>query len=214
MFDPADFKGVILAATAVAALLCLVAAAIEDAWRYRISNALVSGVVASFAIFAVVTGSWAFAGWSLGAGLCVLAAAALLFALGTFGGGDAKLMAAIALWTQFAGLPRFLLVMSAFGGILGIMWIVRRRMARSGAPAIATHRFSSAADDAAGPSQDSADPSGPTAYPAGPQDAAPLSVSQPAPPFGRLPYGIAIAAGGIDFFLFAPTSPLSGVIPF
>lgn len=214
MLDSIDLGGVMIAAAPVGALLCLAAAAIEDGWRYRISNVLVGGVVGCFVVFALANWSWTFLGWSLAASACVFVGAAILFAAGVFGGGDTKLIAAMALWTQFAGLPRFLLVTSAAGGILGLIWIIRRRLAKgrtadasalagsTGGPLVAGMMSPSPALAA---TDSDAEAAGDPAKPA---------PSNMAPPFARLPYGIAIVAGGIDFFLLAPASPLAGLLTF
>lgn len=53
-------------------------------------------------------------------GAAAFAVGALLFARGVWGGGDAKLVAAVALCTGFAGLPRFLAVMALTGGALAL----------------------------------------------------------------------------------------------
>ncbi|HLO78065.1 MAG TPA: hypothetical protein VK196_16545, partial [Magnetospirillum sp.] len=46
-------------------------------------------------------------------------------------GGDAKLMAAAALWSGFFAMPRFALVMAVAGGVLAlVMLIARGRRAR------------------------------------------------------------------------------------
>jgi prepilin peptidase CpaA len=167
----------------------LVAAAIGDVRHYRISNRLVGAVIVCFAILAAGKASWIFLAWSLAAAACTLLIAALLFAFGLFGGGDTKLAAAMALWTQFADLPRFLLVMTASGGILGVVWMIRRRMQRR---------------HAAPGADDTATAAAPTAE---------SSVAQRTDRLpNRLPYGVAIAAAGIDFFLFSPNSPLAGVL--
>ncbi|HNB26055.1 MAG TPA: prepilin peptidase [Alphaproteobacteria bacterium] len=200
--DAAGFAATLQLAAALAALLCLVAAAIEDGWRYRISNALVIGVVLCFAVFAAAQGSWVLLGWSLAAGVGVLLVAMLPFALGIFGGGDTKLIAAMALWTQFAGLPRFLLVMSACGGILGVVWLIRRRLAGPKVSAAAAQEPPARPAPAGTPASGDAAREEPDS---GPGEAA---------PFARLPYGIAIALAGIDFFLFGPQSPLLGWLPF
>lgn len=194
--DAAGFAATLQLAASLAALLCLAAAAIEDGWRYRISNALVIGVTLCFAVFAAAQGSWVLLGWSLAAGIGVLVVAMLPFALGIFGGGDTKLIAAMALWTQFAGLPRFLLVMSACGGILGVVWLIRRRLAGPAAkPAVTPPEPPVQQTEAKAGDEPEAAPGG-------------------AAPFTRLPYGIAIALAGIDFFLFGPQSPLRDWLPF
>jgi prepilin peptidase CpaA len=154
-----------------AAVICvflLIAAAIGDLRYYRISNRLVGAVVICFAALAVAKASWIFLGWSLAAAACTFVLVAALFALGLIGGGDTKLAATMALWTQFADLPRFLLVMTASGGLLGIVWLVRRRRQQ--------------------------------------RSRADAGISN------KLPYGVAIAIAGIDFFLFSANSPLAGVL--
>jgi len=103
---------------------------------YRIPNWLTAGVLVAFAVklFALkLSGApdlssdlrlsldWL---WHLGAGLAVFIACAILFYARLIGGGDAKLIAAVAVWTGFAGLPRFLLVTSLVGGLLGFVYIV------------------------------------------------------------------------------------------
>jgi prepilin peptidase CpaA len=167
----------------VTCILLLIAAAIGDVRRYRIPNNLVIGVVVCFVIFAAAKASWVFVGWSLAAAACTFAVAVALFAFGLFGGGDTKLTAAMALWTQFHDLPRFLVVMTLFGGILGVVWMIRRRRRRPAAP------------DAAAV--------------AAPNMTSPQHI--PAMP-NKLPYGVAIAIAGIDFFLFSANSPLAGVL--
>ena len=99
----------------------LIAAAIGDVRHYRISNRLVGTIVVCFAVLAAAKASWIFLAWSLAAAVCMLLIASLLFALGLLGGGDTKLAAVMALWTQFVDLPRFALVMTASGGILGVI---------------------------------------------------------------------------------------------
>lgn len=170
-------------AASIGCIGLLIAAAWGDLRRYRISNRLVGAVVVCFVILATAKASWVFLGWSLAAAACIFVLAATLFAFGLFGGGDAKLATAMALWTQFHDLPRFLLVMTASGGLLGVVWLIRRRrqVVAAGASARA----------GAGERKD----------------------LQPAPGVpNKLPYGIAIAIGGIDFFLFSANSPLAGVL--
>jgi prepilin peptidase CpaA len=62
------------------------------------------------------------------AGLIVLAAGIALFAVGGFGGGDAKLLAAAALWIGFDQLVPFLAYVTIFGGVLAVAILVYRRV--------------------------------------------------------------------------------------
>lgn len=205
-WDQLTFATGLQLAAALGALACLVAAAIDDAFRYRISNVIIVALVVCFAGFAAAKGSWEFLAWSLAAGACTLALAAVPFAFGIFGGGDTKLIAAMALWTQFAALPRFVVVMSAFGGALGVIWIIRRRRNKACAPAATATPAETAA-----PTENAAEPAGqPTKAESSAQDpAAPVAEA----PLSKLPYGIAIALAGIEFFVFGPFSPLPGLLP-
>jgi prepilin peptidase CpaA len=115
------------------ALGALAVAAIKDAREFRIPNTTVLFVVAALVPYAAVQGSWYFVLWALAAGAVMFAVCAGLFALRLVGGGDAKLIAAMALWTQFAAMPRFFIVMALAGGILSAVFLVTRRLARRGA---------------------------------------------------------------------------------
>lgn len=56
--------------------------------------------------------------------LCLMVA---LFFMKIFGGGDAKLIPAVALWVGLSGLPVFLMVTSVMGGILAIISLAMRK---------------------------------------------------------------------------------------
>lgn len=62
------------------------------------------------------------------AGLAVLAAGIALFAVGGFGGGDAKLLAAAALWIGFDQLVPFLAYVTIYGGMLAVAVLFYRGM--------------------------------------------------------------------------------------
>ena len=103
------------------------AASASDIVRYEIPNALSLALAAAFLPFA----------WSLpppiavahlGAGLCMLALAALGFAFGLIGGGDAKLLAAAALWMGWHNLAPFVLLTALAGTCLGVALLVLRRL--------------------------------------------------------------------------------------
>jgi prepilin peptidase CpaA len=68
------------------------------------------------------------------AGVVMLAAGITLFAIGGFGGGDAKLLAAASLWIGFDHLLPFLLSVTVYGGILAVTILMFRRL-----PVIGTH---------------------------------------------------------------------------
>jgi prepilin peptidase CpaA len=81
-----------------------------------------------------------------------------LFAFGIMGGGDAKLIPAMALWAGPSGLFLFVLIMALAGGILALIMIIRQKSRRN-------------------------------------PDSTPSSIQD------GVPYGVAIACGGIAFLL-------------
>ncbi len=66
-------------------------------------------------------------GMHLAAGALVLVAGIVLFAIGGFGGGDAKLLAVGALWIGFDQLLLFLTLTTILGGILAIAILYYRK---------------------------------------------------------------------------------------
>lgn len=167
--------------TAAASLILLLTAAGSDIWRYRIPNYLVLGVVGTFALNALAAANWPQLGWSLLAGLSVMIVGTVLFALRMFGGGDVKLLGAMALWTSFTDLQRFLLIMGLAGGILAVVWLARRFYQRRARAQTVS---------------------------------APAGEPAPAPAISRrIPYGVAIAIAGVDFFLLNPHSPILRLWP-
>jgi len=110
-------------------VVLLIAAAVSDVLTMRISNRLPLAIAVLFLLAAP------FAGLDAGTVLLhVLAAAVLLlvgfglFASRVLGGGDAKLMAAVALWVGLPGLPPFLFGMSLAGALLALVLLAFRRV--------------------------------------------------------------------------------------
>jgi prepilin peptidase CpaA len=99
---------------------CMLFAAISDMVSMTIANRVSVILVAAFALLAPLTGmDWATYGMHFAAGAMVLAVTFSLFALGGMGGGDAKLLAATAVWMGFGILLLQYLVLGAvFGGLL------------------------------------------------------------------------------------------------
>ena len=108
--------------------LLIVAAALQDATRLRISNLFPIAIVAAFVAWVAVVGLEA-AIWRnlLGFILC-FAAGLFLFSRNWLGGGDVKLLAAIALWFDLAGTGRMLLFIAMGGGLLALAIMIVRRM--------------------------------------------------------------------------------------
>ena len=64
----------------------------------------------------------------------VFALFALAFAMGAMGGGDVKLVTAVALWLPWQAVMMLLVLMSLAGGVLTLAMVVRRKLARGGDP--------------------------------------------------------------------------------
>ncbi len=102
-------------------------AAASDLFSMTISNRLCLGLAAGFLLCAALLGlSWSQIGWHLAAGGLMLAIGIALFAPGWIGGGDAKLVAATALWFGFDQLMPYLLLAAVFGGGLTLGMLTLR----------------------------------------------------------------------------------------
>ena len=104
----------------------LVAAAIEDAIRLRISNITVSLVLVSAVAAAVLAGPEIRLWQNLVVFLGLLLVGMPMFAAGKLGGGDVKLLAAAGLWFDFAGALWMLIAVALAGGVLALVVLVLR----------------------------------------------------------------------------------------
>jgi prepilin peptidase CpaA len=107
---------------------CMVFAAISDTLSMTIANRVSLLLLAVFAVVAPLTGmDWATYGWHFAAGALVLAVTFGLFALGGMGGGDAKLLAATAVWMGFnLHLVEYLVASTFLGGLLTLAIVAYR----------------------------------------------------------------------------------------
>ena len=62
----------------------------------------------------------------------VFAVFAIAFRIGAMGGGDVKMVAALALWLPPLAVLKLLVIMSLAGGVLTLAMIVRHRLAKAG----------------------------------------------------------------------------------
>src|SRR5690554_348684 len=108
---------------------CMVFAAVSDLISMTIANHVSLLLVGAFLLFALVIGMpLAVIAMHVAAGAAVLAIAFALFAIGGMGGGDAKLMAASAVWFGFNTLLLEYLATSALlGGALTLALLAYRR---------------------------------------------------------------------------------------
>lgn len=118
----------------IALAIALLVAAYTDIRRRQIDNGLNAGIALAAPLF------WwanhmglADIGWQLalaGGAFVVLAG---LFAIGAMGGGDVKLLVALALWIKPVWFAQLLMVMAVSGGVLTVAlatWHVARRHQR------------------------------------------------------------------------------------
>ena len=113
-------------------LLCatLVAAAIEDSIRLRISNLIVLAVVVE-ALVAMFAHGLTFAIWenfALFIGFLVIGTA--LFSAKMLGGGDVKLLAALGLWVDLGHAPFLIASVFIAGGLLALLMLSSRLLFR------------------------------------------------------------------------------------
>lgn len=156
--------GIAALATELALVALIGGAAFSDARGFRIPNRIPISILLLFAVVAGARLAPRDILLHLAAGLALFAAGAALFAKGIWGGGDAKLIAAVGTWTGFAGMPRFLVAMALAGGVLAILMLAARGLA----PRVA-----------------------------GPDAPWHWRIARS----GHLPYGVAIAVGGLDWIL-------------
>ena len=104
-------------------------AASSDLLTMTISNKLSLALTAGFFLLTLVIGmSWPAIGMHLVAAALVLTVSFGFFSQGWIGGGDAKLVAATALWFGFDNLVDYLVYASLFGGVLTIVLIQFRKL--------------------------------------------------------------------------------------
>jgi prepilin peptidase CpaA len=111
-----------------AAIMLTLLAALEDIRRYTISNWIPGALIVLWLAYAPLSGmGWQAAGFSALAGLATLALMMGLWMPGWLGGGDAKLIAALALWFGWPAALTFLLLAMISGGLLAAALLVGRR---------------------------------------------------------------------------------------
>jgi prepilin peptidase CpaA len=117
----------LLAALAIALLI----AAFTDLRRRQIDNWLTAAIALGAPLFWFAMGlSLPEIGWQIGIAIASFAVLAGLFALGAMGGGDVKLLTALALWIRPDWFLQLIVIMALLGGMLTLVfgaWHVARR---------------------------------------------------------------------------------------
>ncbi|CAM3203894.1 Prepilin peptidase [Sphingomonas antarctica] len=111
-------------------LTALIAAAATDIRSRTISNALNLGIALAAPLFWWATGlsPWPGAALQLAFALAVFGAFAGLFAIGAMGGGDVKLIGALALWFPVTPFLSLLTLMAILGGVLTVAMLLFHKL--------------------------------------------------------------------------------------
>lgn len=116
---------------AYALAIALLYAAFSDIRTRRIANWLNAAIALSAPLFWWATHlSLTDVAWQVGIAGVVFAALAIMFAMRWMGGGDVKLLTALALFLPKDCLPELLIIMALVGGLLTIVlgcWHIARR---------------------------------------------------------------------------------------
>lgn len=116
--------------------LLLVSAGIEDARIREISNRKNAAIalLAPLWWWSNDLAPWPDVAIQLVVAAVVFALFVGAFALGQMGGGDVKLIGALALWLPLAELSSMLIVMALAGGAITLLFLIERRWRRSEGP--------------------------------------------------------------------------------
>ncbi|MEN9682898.1 MAG: hypothetical protein RLZZ427_649 [Pseudomonadota bacterium] len=131
-----EFRYLLLGGLAIALLI----AACTDLRRRQIDNELNAAIAAAAPLYWWTNNLalWPDVAWQLGLALVTFAILAVLFAIRAMGGGDVKLLTALALWIQPLWFLRLVVVMAMLGGVLTAVlagWhLARRRQDRLAIP--------------------------------------------------------------------------------
>lgn len=112
--------------------LLLIVAAVGDARRFVIPNWLCAAVALLSLPYWWAAGApfWPGFAFQVAVAAAAFAALAALFAAGLMGGGDVKLIAALALWLPIGRFVEMMLFVAIAGGVLTLALLARHRMAR------------------------------------------------------------------------------------
>jgi prepilin peptidase CpaA len=120
-------------------LIALLAAALAVAavgdWKSRIIPNRLNAAIALLAIpfwWANGLALWPDVALQIAVAAGVFLLFALAFQLGAMGGGDVKMVAALALWLPPAAVMELLVIMSIAGGVLTIALLIPHRIAKAG----------------------------------------------------------------------------------
>lgn len=111
----------------------LVWAGIEDARTREIANWKTAAIALLAPAWWVANGLplWPDVAIQVGVAVAVFAVFLVVFHFGLMGGGDVKMIVALSLWLPFPAFVTMLMVMSIAGGIVTVVMMIERRIARN-----------------------------------------------------------------------------------
>ena len=113
------------------ALLAAILAAFSDFQRLKIPNILpILILISFFCSFAVYPEVFSDVWWKPFAAMGVtFIVTFIMFSVGMMGGGDSKLMVALAPWVGWTGLIPYIFIMTLVGGVLGgiALWVKKNK---------------------------------------------------------------------------------------
>ena len=113
--------------------IALLVAAFTDLKRRQIDNGLNAAIALAAPLYWWASGmSLAAVGWQLGLALLTFAVSALLFAMRQMGGGDVKLLTALALWIAPGTFATLCIIMALIGSTMSIVAGMRNLEPRLG----------------------------------------------------------------------------------
>lgn len=112
--------------------IALLVAAFTDLRRRQIDNWLTGGIALVAPLFWWANGLslWPEVAQQVGVALASLAVLSGLFAMRWMGGGDVKLLTALALWLPFKPFMTLLILMALLGGLLTVIFAVIHTMSQ------------------------------------------------------------------------------------
>jgi len=108
----------------------MAAAALFDAWKFIIPNTIPVVLSLLFLVVALIWNDRVPIFEHIGAGLLVFCVGAVMFRFGVLGGGDIKLLTAVAFWVGWDLLAIYLLVVAILGGGLTLFLLTLRHLLR------------------------------------------------------------------------------------
>jgi Flp pilus assembly protein protease CpaA len=181
--------------TTILAIAVLIFAAYGDIRRRLIPNELSIALAVLGLVRMIVTGDWIAAPWTVAAAAAILVIGFLCFSRGWIGGGDAKLLAAVALLVGYRQLPDLLLIMSLIGGVIALVVIAIEKLRPLMLPLPIAMQFVGASLRIALWTEESLERLLRLIRPS-------ASRAAEAPSPRSVPYGVAIAAAGVAVLVF------------